>query len=238
MPLIYTKGSEKTTILNPRQGGGRQLDFEDWTETRIGMFLSAIADTGPNDEVVAETVNVSTVADYFTFGLKDISQTLPGQADSLFIGVRSEDNTSVAATPNAGIGGPNGDWIGTGWEGTTEVNSAGSEGNVRWAPVPASGATGYCQFFAIKIVLNDRGLSTQNFDVSLAMTNVAGSDYSPVNLRTHLNNFSTYAAGAAMNVAWNTGAAARDIPDCYFVRAPLFLNRVRLSCIRAIRYAP
>lgn len=239
MPIIYTKGSKKTSILAAGQAGGRQFNFgDDWTEVRVGMFISAIADTGPNDEVVAETLNVSTVADYFSFGIKNLGSTIPGEAGSLFVGIRNGISPSVAVAPTGGMGDNNGSWRATGWDGVTEINSAAPVNADRWGPVAASPGTDYAQFFAVRMVVNDLGLSTQNIDISLASTNPTGIGYTRTDLRTYLNNFSTYLQGLPMNLAWNTGAAARDIPDCYFVRAPLFLNRARIACIRAIRYAP
>lgn len=237
MALIYTKLTDKTTVLAPREGACRKFNFNtDWTEVRVGMFCSAIAATGSNDVNVAETVAISGVADYITFGIKDDSQTYPGQTGSLFLGVKNTVS-SVSSPPN-GFHGNGAGWRATGYYDTTLVENATFLGSSMYVGggATASAATGYCGFFAIKLVISDRGLSTQSVAMSISTTEiVAGADYSASALRTAINNGSYV---GTQSIAWNDGAAARDIPDCVWVRVPLYNNQLRISAIRAIRYAP
>lgn len=239
MALIYTKLTDKTTVLSPREGAGRKFNFgTDWTEIRLGMFCSAVAATGSNDVNVPESSASSGITDFITFGIKDDSPTYPGQVGSTFLGIRS-GGTLNASTPTNTYSG-NDWWLTTGYFGATMVQNPTTMAPSVYlgGAAPASAATGYCCFFAIKIIISNRGLSSQSVTISVengAGQVVPGSDYSPTALRTLLNN-SVYGTGQA--IAWNDGVTARAIPDCVWVRVPLYLNALRISCVRAIRYAP
>lgn len=239
MALIYTKLTDKTTVLAPREGGGHKFNFgTDWTELRIGAFISAVAATGSNDNTVSETNNPANVTDYPTFGIKDDSATWPGQTNSRFLGVTTQDGIATVADPSTGIGSPGGPWYACSYVDTTRTVSASSvKTSLTMGQCSPAGATAYCNYFAVKFVVSDIGLSTQSVAISMASQNsgISGNDYSATALRTLINN-GTY--GAPQSVDWNTGAAARPLPDCIWIRTPLYLNTLRLSAIRAIRYAP
>lgn len=237
MALIYTKLTDKTTVLAPREGACRQFNFgTDWTEVRLGMFCSAVAATGSDVDNIAETVVPSGITDYITFGLKDNSQTYPGQTGSLFLGVRSHDDTEVDSFVGNGFGDSGGTWDACGYYDTTRVNGGSGVQGGTMASATSSGSSAYAAFMALKIIINNRGLSSQTVTVRTTFTSpVTGTDYSATALRTALNNASY---GSGVTFAWNDGAAARAIPDCVWIRVPLFLNQLRISAIRAIRYAP
>ncbi len=240
MALIYTKLTDKTLVLAPREGLLRKFNFgTDWTEMRVGIFCTAVAATGSNDDNVAETLNSGILTDHVTFGIKDDSQTLPGQAGSLFLGVRDSDPDVYSTAPAGGIGQFGGAYRPVGYHGTTEVLGAANSGSgtKNLGAAQASVSSAYCSFTCVKIVISNLGLSTQSATMSLSTAqSVAGTDYSANNLRSMMNaaSFGTPLA----SIAWNDGVAARAIPDCYWIRAPLYNNTLRISAIRAIRYAP
>jgi hypothetical protein len=237
MSQIYTKGSEKTLVFSPRSGVFRQFNFgDDWTEMRLGLFASAVASTGPNDANTSETLVISNYSDYATFGIKNSGQALPGQTGSRFIGIRGATG-SVISSPATGIGDPSGGWKAFTSYDTTENLTGSSIVGARIGQCDGTGGSSYCAFFAIKLEVNNRGLSSQTVTVSGSGTNtaVSGTDYSATALRTMMNN-ATY--GTSATVAWNDGAVAYDLPDSVFVRMPLFSNCLRLSAVRAIRYLP
>ncbi len=241
MAQIYQKTvSDKTCILAPREFFLRPFDFgSDWTEMRLGVYFSGVTSGADDTTSVAETVVVSTAADNIYFGLKNSdTDDLPGFGTALFLGAM----TQAASTSQITAGSPNkirssaGDFlVGNGYHDTTLVTGSGGTGQSMQFPA-ASLTSGYCGFYVVKFVINNLGLSSQTVDISLSTNaGVSGTDYSAAALRLLINNatFST-----AYNVAWNTGAAARVIPDAVFIRLPFYNNRIRLSCIRAIRYAP
>jgi len=224
-------------VLSPQEAPLRQFGFGEWTEMRIGAFFSAIADTGPNDNCVNEVLVPSLPTDYLVFGIKNTGQPLPGETGSLFLGIRSSDNGTVQSIANNGFADSTGAWKGVSYHDTTETLTSNVFTSLNMGQCAASGGTAYCNFIGIKFVITDRGLSSQSVAISVAGVNsgIGGNDYSVNALRTLINN-STY--GTPQSLAWNTGAAARDIPDCFYVRSPLFSNAIRLSAVRAIRYAP
>lgn len=236
MALIYTKLTDKTTVLAPREGVCRKFDFgDDWTEVRMGVFASAVSASGSDVNCIAESSASGGITDFITFGIKDDSQTYPGQVGSTFLGLRSGGtaNTSVVGS---GFAGSNLNWLTTGYYGATMVqNATGILAFGYLGAGTAASASGYATFFGIKIVISNRGLSSQTVAVSASNVSVSGTNYSAENLRSYINN-ETYSA--SQSIAWNDGAAARAIPDCVWVRVPLYNNALRISAIRAIRYAP
>lgn len=238
MATIYQKTvSDKTCILAPREFILRPFDFGSWTEMRFGCYFSGVAASGDNTNSAAETVALSSYSDRITFGIKDsATNDLPGYGDALFLGGVTETAGSsycsgsafqtLAATRLAAAG----------FHETTLVNGSSTLGDALQYPASASGATGYCGFFAMKFVITGLGTSAQAVAISLvATTPIAGATYTAAALQLLLNN-ATY--GSPVTVAWNDGAAARTIPDAIFIRLPFYNNRIRLSAIFASRYAP
>lgn len=245
MATIYQKTvTDKTCILAPREFYLRPFDFgSDWTELRFGAYFSGVTSGGDDTTSVAETVAISTAADKIFFGLKDsATNDLPGFGDALFLGATTESGNSSTIS----IGPPNsfrtavisgGNLAAVGYHETTMVGGASGQtlSEIMQFPV-ASGASAYCGFFVVKFVITDLGLSSQSVAISAEATaTVSGTDYSASALRLLINN-ATFSAAAT--IAWNDGAVARDIPDAVFIRLPFYNNRIRLSAIRAIRYAP
>lgn len=233
MAEIYLKALENTLILEAREFMLRQFNFGTWTEMRMGMFFGGIATTGNNNNVVGETVAISSALDRFAFGIKDSGTTaIPGQTGASFLGL----TTTIAQNNVSAIGSyqSNGAWSAAGMTDTTIIGGTAGQTVLQTNfPNDVTVSSGYNAFYAIKFVINNQGLSTQTVDISVAAaTTVAGTDYSLSALRTLINS-STY--GTARNIAWNTGAAAKTIPNCWFLRLPFVNNRIRMSAIDMIK---
>ncbi len=237
MSSNYQKtASDKTNILAPREYFLRPFDFQDWTEMRFGLFFGGVTAGGDNTQSVSESVAQATVADKITVGLKNSdTNDLPGQAGSLFIGAMSFGGE--ADCDNQFYSNVGGSQLSAGaFAGTSLIG--GSVSNINQLAYPANVAltSAYNGFWAIKFVINNLGLSTQSVTISTnQVTTVAGTDYSASALRTLINN-AVYAGGATL--AWNDGAAARVIPDAVWIRLPFYNNRIRISCMMGVRYAP
>lgn len=246
MANIYTKLTDKTLILAPREAVVRQFNFgTDWTEMRMGFFSTGVIDSGDNTAPTDESLVIGSASDRMAIGLKNSSTNdLPGYAGSLFIGAITGGTGSQTTDYSLAAGrkyycafATNQAPSAAGYYGTTLVGGTHTTDALAHPILfgDASAATGYNGFFGLKFVITDRGLSTQTVTMSTFADVVAGTDYSATALRTLLNN-SGYLG--PKTIAWNDGAAARTIPDCVFVRIPFFNNRIRISAIRAIRYAP
>jgi len=242
MSSIYQKTvSDKTCILAPREYFIREFDFEDWTEMRFGMFLSAVTSGGDDTINTAETVAISTVADRMTIGLKDAATTiLPGVAGSSFLGVITGTSASSSSFAGSGFGcagSPVNAPSAAGYNGATLIGGTSAQVLGDYVKAQnASSATGYCGFYGLKFVITNRGLASQSVAISsFSNIAIAGADYSASALRTLINN-SIY--GTAASIAWNDGVAAYDIPDALWIRMPFYNNRIRLSSIMGVRYAP
>ncbi len=239
MALIYPKFSDETLVLSPRQAAFRQFNLgDDWTEARVGMFVTTIAATGSDDNGVHEDLVPSVITDRVTFGIKDTSDTYPGQAGSLFLGIRSGETDVFSYVAPYGIASASGNWKAVGYIGASEITGS-SILDFPMGSAAASGSTAYCGFSCLKFIINNRGLSTQTISIYyITYQNVAGSDYSANALRTLMNNGFPGSVGFIDTIPWNDGVSARPIPDCFWVRSPLFDNSFRISCARVIRYAP
>lgn len=238
MATIYQKTvSDKTLILAPREFFLRPFDLGAWTEMRIGVFLSGVTSGGDNTDSVVESVTVNTAADRIAFGIKDsASNDLPGFGSALFLGAVTETSAASESSATAFNSGNN-RVSAAGYFATTLVGGAFAQTIGQLLNFPsAAGATGYCGFAAIKFVITNLGASSQSVAISATSTTpIAGTDYSASALRILMNNA---VFGTPVATAWNTGAAARTLPDAVYVRMPFYSNRIRLSAIRAIRYAP
>lgn len=240
MATIYQKTvSDKTCILAPREFILRPFDFEAWTEMRVGIYLSGVASSGDNTDSASEHVTINTAADKIAFGIKDsATNDLPGLGAALFLGML----TSGSATRDSFCSGgafitSSGTLSVGGYHDTTLVAGLDADAGAAMSyPASASGATGYCGFYGIRFVISNLGLSSQSLSIS-SVTNspIAGTGYSAAALELLINN-STYSS--ARTVAWNDGAVARVIPDAFYLRMPFYSNRIRMSAMAAIRYAP
>ncbi len=246
MAEIYTKTTKKTLILEPRECVIRQFDFGAWTEMRMGMYFSGIAASGNDSQGLGETVAVASALDRITFGIKDSDTTnIPGETGSLFLGVLSETYSSTAITGNdssafRSAGASNGSssraLVAGGFVGTSLINgNPGSDLCVEPDYPAPTGSTAYCAFLALKFLITNIGLSSQTVTISASTaTPVSGNAYTLANLRSAINA-ATYSN--AKVVTWNTGAAARAIPDCWFLRLPFLNNRIRMPAIDMIKIA-
>lgn len=246
MALIYQKlVTDKTLILDPREYVMRPFDLgADWTEIRFGFFWTPVQSGNDNLEPAGnEVIAINNAQDWITAGFKDSATTaLPGQATAFFLGHIGWNNVNpgqcslVDLGATWRIGGSNTATTGhlAGYDGVTLKGSDAAAGVAPQAP-DASLAAGYNGFFGVKCVLTNRGLATQQAQLSSAVTaTVAGTDYSIAALRQAINN-GVYTGGAAF--AWNDGAAALTVPDAVFLRLPFFVNRIRISAMMVVRYA-
>lgn len=236
MSDIYLKvAGDQTLLMTPRTGFLRKFNVgTDWTELRVGMYASTVGLATGNTSPVAETVVVSNALDRITFGLKDDSQNLPGQAGSLFLGMRAVGNSLSASNFFECING-SGQMVGCTCDGTVFTDHV----TVRTHPLgeaDATAASAYCGFNGLKFLITDRGLATQKVTIHTTYQAVVPTTYGVNNLRTLLNN-ATYSTFGAGTLDWNTGVVAKAIPDCFWVYTGLFNNRLRISAIRGIKYA-
>lgn len=239
MALIYQKTvGDKTLILAPREFILRPFDFQLWTEMRFGIYFTAVTSAGDDTSGTTESVSVSTAADLIAFGLKDsASNDLPGFGAALFLGAVTRNAEASKLTTLSGFSSTSSLILcAAGYHETTLVGGTVSQSIEQMGLPAASGSTGYNGFYCLKFVITNRGLSSQAVAISsVTTTPIAGTDYSAQALRLLMNNASF---GSASTIAWNDGAVARTIPDAIYIRMPFYSNRIRISAMRAIRYAP
>jgi hypothetical protein len=238
MALIYLKSLENALVLAPREGFMRPFDFSAWTEIRIGFFASIVSTAGSNTLGTTETVVFNSTSDQWTIGLKSTTSDLPGVVGTDFVGLSSYTGVSGNATTGSNgrdYGTSNAQRQAIAVHDTTYAIQAGS-GGFGWA-TNGTLSSQYCGFLGIKFVIANLGLSNQTIAISTSNTTDFGTtDYSASALQLQLNNATYSAVGSAL--AWNNGSVAYPIPSNVWFRYPFYNNQARISCIRAIRYAP
>jgi hypothetical protein len=247
MAIIFQKESSLCLGLSAREYMVAPLTFSPWTEIRVGMYMGGMDSNFENfNNGEVEDVSVSDVSDYITFGIKDkATGDLPGEPESVFLGVRSTGLNSQFSNYNVAQGRV----FGTASDDLQKMSCVGydhgilvdggdirsgsfSDGAIYFPNVTLS--EGYCGFYCLKIRINDLGLSSQTASMSLAATfQVEGEDYGPTALRNEMQ-LANY--GPEITINWNDGVSAREIPDSFYIRTPFYRNRFMIACMRAINY--
>jgi hypothetical protein len=123
-----------------------------------------------------------------------------------------------------------------GYEGVTAVAGSGAVTGMDNIPADPSPATGYCAFLGLRFVITNRGAATQSIALTSCVSGTtSGGTYTAALMLGDLNAF--VGPSTSRTIAWNDGAAAYAIPDAFYFRAPLYNNRLRISCIRMKRFA-
>lgn len=234
----YEKNGELTSILFPREYmRARVVEGlgSNWTEARLAMFFSGIDSGDNNAPVVEENVPVQDNSDYLTFGLKDFtSQVDPGDAGSLFLGMRSTGLTSTATAQR--FADSTGSCSAVGCDGTTIVNGGVLQNGALAFPSDPSGIEAFNGFYCLKLKIFNRGTGSQFVRISASQNSpVTGSDYSKARL---LNMTQNASFGLETSVTWNSGGSARSIPNAAWVRLPFYLSRIRIQAFIAIKVSP
>lgn len=238
----FSKLGATTSILSVREGQkGSLVDGlgSDWTEARVGMYFTGVDSIEDDVSCRSETRTGSDYSDYLTFGLKNSDNfNLPGESSSSFIGVRSNSITMKAVVPSGTPGwfaDLNQECIAMGYAGATIVNGGVLANSSLRFPDP-SPATGFNGFYCVKLVVSGRGTASQAVSISISSSpSISGTDYGKAALYQIMNN-ATF--GPAKIVVWNTGVAARTLPNAAWVRLPFFGGRIRIQEIMAIKVQP
>ncbi len=215
--------TDKVLILDIREAFQRNHGFgTDWTELRLGMYFSIVPLVGDDAAATAETVITNTYLDIAAFGLKDSSSNAPLSAGSRFVGMifgkPGADNYSHGAN---NVGGAT---IGTPYRVSIDGTSILS--------TTTSGSFSLNQYnvgthavMFLKLVVNNKGLSTQTISMDTGsthgMTSVSSND-----LRSY---FSSYSSAGNSTVTWNAASAALPLPTHIYARIPTLNHRLRIT---------
>lgn len=227
-----------TAILAPREFflGKSSLSLGSaWLECRIGMFFSVVGAHDENTESPSEDVAVSDVDDYVFFGLKDSSPLkLPGQAGSLFLGMRSSGSTSQVTPPSTSAGyvaDSAASVSAVGYNGVTLSNGGPMLDAAMLFPDPEP-TVGFNGFYCLRFMVNNHGSSIQSVSISASRSGlVSGDDYSSGALRQAILN-ALFSPGNS--VPWNNGVVATQLPDSVWLRFPFYNARVRVQSIMQV----
>ena len=248
MALAYQKtASDISVILEPREAAFRipEASANQWTELRLGAFLSLTTAAADNAAIPAESYLSSTVYDRFCFGLKNSSNnTLPGVTGSTawgLLGQNAMTNQTFSANGNFRYG--NG-FAGAGHVGivndtTYKVGLGGAAYSISLSANNPTGSSDYALFLGLKFIITNRGTATQQVQIIRASPLTTYTDVSETALRSILVNFDSIDESnpeAAKDA--NDGATAWDVPDAVFIRFPMLLSRLRLHNVMVMQAVP
>lgn len=237
---IYNKnGTDKTLILSPRSGFSRQSNIgTDWSEIRIGFYYTLVSGSSDNTPGIEENVSYTTPLDLFTVGLISVTGSKHGDVGSNFIGVSTISDGGIGTRARN-------DMIGNVFQAFGKVlvsyvgstQTLGTNTSIAGAnfTFPSANSAVYNGIACIKIEILNRGLSNQQFRLSLSNEGTNTADYTNTDLKTAVLNrsYSTY----AYNLNWNDGSSARELPTCFYIWNPLYNNEIRISTMRIDKFA-
>lgn len=241
MAIIYQHTNDKVLVLEPREVFQRKLDLGVWNEVRIGMYWGSGANATLTSSFVGETLVQATRMDILEIGLKDSATSImPGYSGSYFIGlamtgsVNTEVQQTFGTDSKYAVTTGNNNYWGMGFYGTSSYGGAQNLVAPEFV-IPTS--ANYSGFYGLRIVLNNRGTSSQTVSVYASMTkSITASStnyYSSYYLHQQMQN-ATY--GTVSTNVWNDGGAALPIPDSLWIRIPYYFNRPRISNLSVIKY--
>ena len=206
-----------------------------WNEVRIGFIGTMIPVASDDAASVAEDVAINSYIDWACFGLISNVTLIPGQTGCNFIGWATDPaSTSNRVTSNAagagvvtlvnGVTDVGGNYSSV--KDVTVISKSGASGAPRFG-FPIYAADGRGGFFALKLVVANKGLSNQTVTVSCCADNTSRVT-TPLNAKSTLRTLltsGTYTNPVALN--WFAGGVAIPLPDTWFLRMPFLNNRVR-----------
>lgn len=250
-------GSDGTIVCDPRGGWMAEMGlvgsaYEDWTELRIGAFVSPTGTSDTNEAYSAETIASVGANDYWMFGLKDSDSTkLFNVAGTYFwgtagvSGVQTDLATDGTFLTNTAGGNQ---FLSTFYcaDGTT-VNSddtgTGVNSNETWwwpTSTEVQATTNFATMIGLQFIRANPNTSTQTVQI-YKWDNLGTHNYTTTSesaLRTLLNNFSSNRWATGPTITANTGAAAFSQPDYWYIRWPFINSRLRIHSAMYVVVSP
>jgi hypothetical protein len=232
-------GTDVVILPDPRAAYRRQsLIGTSWNEVRLGILYTWVPSVSSDAACSTEAITAASCLDWFTLGLKDDSDTAPGRAGSTFIGFCFPGTTATyTVTVNSNASGTanlqtssNHSYVAS-INGTSLLSTDNIDATLT-IQYPIFSTGNVCAFLALKLVVNNAGLSNQTVTPSVNTTTGPATDLSVNNIRSLLFS-STYTAFSALT--WNSGGVALALPSDFYVRAPFNNNRIRLSCHEVLK---
>lgn len=240
MAKIYTKtittGTDKTLILDPREGLIYPFDIgSDWTEARLGMFISMTPYDNDNATPLAETLTDSIPLNSFHIGLKNNDTTLPETDGALFWGATSVNPISIPATASEYINAAMWNMVSNGTTVFSPVSSTTS--NIYISKTTSASADSYCAYIGQKFTITNRGGATQAVSVSFISPTTPKYSNSSLSVLRALLTSVAYGTNPIIATPWHDDGIPRAIPNAIFIRMPTSLNRLRIHSLMIERFA-
>lgn len=237
MAKIYAKpiatGTDKCLILDPREAIIYPFNIGDWTEARLGFFVSMCHTIGDNTNAVNESVNADNPSNAWAIGLKNNDTNLPISSGAKFWGICPSTVTSINVSATNASGAHRTIVA----DGSTIIGTSASfHGNMYLNP-GATLTSGFAYFLGLKFNITNKGLATQTVGMQYDSKATTYSDTSISALRARLVGFAPDSASGSSGLAWNTGTEAKAIPDTIFMRFPFANNRIRIHSLLIERFA-
>ena len=241
MATIFQKttslGLDNTLVLDSREALLYPFDLgNDWTEIRMGMFVSMTDSSSNNGKYNDEGVNNNSFKNAAYFGLKDSSLTFPSLVGTSFIGssTRIGNNTTISNASNY-----------LDFQGGSIrflVNDQISTSNTNLplylgTSAIGTGASNFAGFFGFRIRYNESAKIISGSCFSTLNNYV--TDTSTTQARVLIGQLPNETANITGYFTSNLTATGSAIsrPSAAFVYFPFYLNKFRIHNICVERYS-
>lgn len=254
---LYTKAGEKIVVLRTRQWCVYPFNAGNWTDLRVGFFLS-ITKKGPADPTViddvtppmAETLGTSgflPARDHYFLGIKTRGDAMPGSAGVIFAGFSNFRygalGPGVLSASDNGVGTGTGYW----WpHNGGDVNASATivqennraiysgPGVQQHFPGPGAVAAGYAVMLGLRFLRPSASSRLWTMEIKTDGTN---ADMLYSNTPTDeilISNLQTWPAAVQMGPM----ELAAFVPDALYFYWPFTLSRLRIHSVAVYKASP
>jgi len=243
MAIIYNKqtdsGDKKCLVLGTREGLVYPFDVGDWTELRIGMFLSFVGDDGTfNTEVGNRSKQNFSLRDNWFLGLKGTADDkFPTEDGNYFIGLHSDLSFPFSRIYFEGIS-PRTTQLREACLGVIHPNGAAEQTQeVLTAETHESNTSAFSFFLGIRMVIHNKGMSNQYVTMYHCMIANLSSNISDSYLRNLLVGDASWSLFVSDDGVrdFHLNGVPYPVPEAFFIYTGLQNLCTRVHNIGAYR---
>lgn len=224
---LFDDTEDAGLIMPPRSYYFRDFFSGGWTQLAMGLIHCATEDGGETDPVVNETKASNLVANLFHFGLTESGGgTVPVAANPEFLGIRGRLNGS----PSLLLSGPK----------LTDneyvcIRSGGAQRSGSGIEIPLSDGISASPFtmMGLKFIFDVENDRLHLHFATEEGVSLADEDENVEKLTTFLNDMPETTSGSDADFYITNLSSYKS----YYIYWPYMLNRLKLHCVGAIKYA-
>lgn len=245
MSTVFQKtATDVCEVLDPREGLTVPFDLGNWSEIRVGVELSYVANTGgfnvvpPADEASAGT----SFTNSFIMGFRSTGSVFPDPVSGFHIGiVPGFAVSSFISEGRIRRTAPGNNEVGVTYGGTTtaQATTPGNPSCVYVGGTSVAGTTLYAGQQGFRVRLTGQGTSGQFMMLDVFNNATAYVTPSVTGLRAFMSAGTITASGAyyPLTTTLTTPGVPLQFPNAFFIYSPFLTGSLRVHTIVIDRYA-